>query len=165
MAPVEARLVPGDDLSNLLAPDPRLHALLARLPARKAVLTNAPRAHARQVLDLLGVADLMECVIAIEDLGNVRKPAATAYEAALARLAVPADACLFVDDTLAFVQAAARHGMHAAWMAPPASAAPKDGSHHVINDVHELEALLARLSGRSEAACCGHLRLPIPALI
>jgi putative hydrolase of the HAD superfamily len=77
----------GVDLSDLLAPDPRLRALLECLTARKAVLTNAPRAHAHQVLGLLGVADLVEDVIAIEDLDYAPKPAASAAETALARLA------------------------------------------------------------------------------
>ena len=138
----------GVDLSDLLAPDPRLRALLERLPMRKAVLTNAPRAHARQVLGLLGIADLMECVLALEDIAYLPKPAATAYAAALVRLDVAADACLFVDDNLGFVQAAAAHGLHAAWVAPPGTPPPADATHHVINDVHELEPLLARLVPR-----------------
>jgi putative hydrolase of the HAD superfamily len=138
----------GVDLSDLLAPDPRLRALLARIPVRKAVLTNAPRAHARQVLDLLGIADQMEVVLALEDLGYAPKPAATAYATALERLGVPADACLFVDDTLAFVEAAARHGLHAAWMAPVGTAVPDDVAHHVIHDVMDLEALVDRLVRR-----------------
>jgi len=137
----------GVDLSDLLEPDPRLRALLERLPVRRAVLTNAPRAHARQVLGLLGIADLMEQVIALEDLGYVPKPAATAFGTALARLDAGADACLFVDDTLSFVEAAARHGLHAAWMAPPGAGAPADARHHVIHDVHQLEELVRRLAG------------------
>jgi putative hydrolase of the HAD superfamily len=135
----------GVDLSDLLAPDPRLRALLARIPVRKAVLTNAPRAHARQVLELLGVADLMECVLALEDIGYAPKPAVTAYAAALQRLDVPADACLFVDDTLSCVEAAARCGLHAAWVAPPDAPAAASGAHHVVRDVFEIEPLLARL--------------------
>ena len=136
----------GVDLSDLLAPDPRLHALLSRLPARKAVLTNAPRAHAEQVLRLLGVEDLFECVVTIEDVDYRPKPAPIAYATALERLRVRAEACLFVDDNLAFVEAAARHGLHAAWVAPPGTPVPDDATHHVINDVHEVETLLARLA-------------------
>jgi putative hydrolase of the HAD superfamily len=136
----------GVDLSDLLAPDPELRALLARLPVRKAVLTNAPRAHARQVLGLLGIADLMEQVIALEDVGYVPKPASSTFATALARLEAPAGACLFVDDTLSFVHAAARHGLHAAWMAPPGSSAPADGGHHVIHDVRELEDLVREIT-------------------
>ena len=136
----------GVDLSDLLAPDPALRALLARLPLRKAILTNAPRAHADQVLRLLGIADLIERVIAIEDLRYDPKPAASAYEAALARLRVPAAACLFVDDMLSFARAAAAHGMHAVWKAPAGAPAVDDGVHHVIAHLTDLEPLLARLT-------------------
>jgi len=139
----------GVDLSDLLAPDPALRALLARIPARKAVLTNAPRAHAAQVLGLLGVAELIECVVALEDLDYEPKPAATAYETALQRLAVEPRSCLFVDDMLASVQSAVRAGMHAAWMAPPGSLGPEDGSHHVIHAVGDVEPLFSRVFTRS----------------
>lgn len=138
----------GVDLSDLLAPDPELRALLARLPLRRAVLTNAPRAHAQQVLGLLGVADLIEQVIALEDVGYVPKPAASAFRTALARLGAPPEACLFVDDTLAFVEAAARHGLHAAWMAPPGATVPNGSVRHVVHHVRELEELVRTLDVR-----------------
>lgn len=140
----------GVDLSDLIAPDPELRALLDRLPLRKAVLTNAPRAHARQVLGLLGVADLIERVIAIEDLAYAPKPAPTAYATALAQLEIEASACTFVDDVLAFARAAAREGMRAVWKTASAPAAREDGVHDVIAELHELEPILARLiaSGR-----------------
>jgi len=133
------------DLSDLLAPDPQVRALLERLSVRKAVLTNAPRAHAEQVLRLLDLRDLMEDVLALEDIGYQPKPAPSAYATALGRLGVPADACLFVDDTLHCVQGAVAHGLHAAWVAPPGTEAPGDRSHHVIDKVHDVEDLLARL--------------------
>lgn len=137
----------GVDLSDLLAPDPRLRALLERLPVRKAVLTNAPRAHARQVLGLLGVADLMEQVIALEDLGYEPKPASSAYATALAKLGVAPEACLFVDDTLHCVRGALASGMHAAWVAPADAAHEPHDGHHVVADVYEVEHLLGRLLG------------------
>lgn len=138
----------GVDLSDLLAPDPRLRALLERLPLRKAVLTNAPRRHARQVLDLLGIADLMERVFALEDIGYVPKPAPSAFATATAELGVEPGACVFVDDMLASVRAAAGHGLHAVWLAPPDAEPADDAEHHVVRDVHELETLLGRLLDR-----------------
>jgi putative hydrolase of the HAD superfamily len=137
----------GVDLSDLLGPDPRLRALLERVPLRKAVLTNAPRRHARQVLDLLGVADLMERVFALEDIGYVPKPAPSAFATATAALAVLPGECVFVDDILASVRAAAAHGLHAVWLAPPEAEAEVAGEaeHHVVRDVHEIEELLRRL--------------------
>ncbi len=138
----------GVDLSDLLVPDPRLRALLERLPLRKAVLTNAPRRHARQVLELLGVRDLIEQVFALEDIGYAPKPSPSAFATATATLGVEPGACVFVDDMLASVRAAAEQGLHAVWLAPPDAAAPDDAGHHVVRDVHEIELLLERLLGR-----------------
>lgn len=136
----------GCDHSDLLRPDPELRALLARLPQRKVVFTNAPRRHAEHVLDLLALGDVLHDVIALEDLDLVPKPDPAAYATALARVAAPAEACVFVDDTHANVVGAARAGMRAVWVAhgrpPPGEREGAD--HHVIDALHELEALLAR---------------------
>jgi putative hydrolase of the HAD superfamily len=140
----------GVDLSDLLAADAELRALLLRLPQRKLVFTNAPRAHARQVLDLLGIADVFEAVLALEDLAYDPKPAATAYGAALQRVALPAADCVFVDDTHANVAAAARQGMRGVWLAPrhaPRPAPASDGVQHVVTSLHELESILADAGG------------------
>jgi putative hydrolase of the HAD superfamily len=133
------------DLSDLLRPDPALRGLLARLPGRKAVLTNAPRHHARNVLELLALGDAFEDVIAIEDLALVPKPAPEAYACALERLGAPAERCTFVDDTLSNAAAGARAGLRAVWLAPPGTrAAPPAAAAGVaiIEALAELEELL-----------------------
>jgi len=133
------------DLSDLLQPDPALRALLGRLPGRKAVFTNAPRAHARQVLELLDVHDAFEDLIAIEDLDLVPKPAPEAYARALARVGVEAARCAFVDDSLANARAAARAGLRAVWLAPSGTRAEAGVGTEgiaVIESLAELEPLL-----------------------
>jgi putative hydrolase of the HAD superfamily len=134
----------GVDLSDLLAPDQTLRELLLSLPQRKVVFTNAPRAHARQVLDLLGLAGVFESVLALEDLRYSPKPADAAYAAALAHVGVPAPRCMVVDDTRANAAAAARHGMRAVWLAHRDDAGTHGARdvHHVIASLHELAALL-----------------------
>ena len=151
-------IAPGDyfeqvyrtDLTDLLRPDPALRELLARLPGRKAVLTNAPRHHARNVLELLALRDAFDDVIAIEDLALVPKPAPEAYARALERLGAAPERCAFVDDTLANAAAGARAGLRSVWLAPEATgaaaaAAAVDGV-AVIETLAELERLLAEWS-------------------
>lgn len=128
------------DLSDLLRPDPALRRLLGRLPGRKAVLTNASRRHASQVLRLLAVEDAFEAVVAIEDMEYVCKPDPRAFAAALSRLGAQARDCCFVDDVRANVAAARELGMRAVWLRSPREAAPD--VHHVIETLHELEAEL-----------------------
>jgi putative hydrolase of the HAD superfamily len=139
------------DLSDLLRPDPALRALLERLPGRKAVLTNAPRHHARSVIELLAIGDAFEDVIALEDLALVPKPAPEAYARALARMGVAAERCTFVDDTLANAAAGAAAGLRSVWLAPPGSrAAPPAAAAGlpIIEALAELEPLLAEWSAR-----------------
>lgn len=139
------------DLSDLLAPDPALRALLDRLPGRKAVLTNAPRRYARHVLELLALHDAFEDLIAIEDLALVPKPAPEAYARALARMGVAAGRCTFVDDTLANAAAGAAAGLRAVWLAPAGTRAappPAAAGLPIVESLAELEPLLAERSVR-----------------
>ena len=95
-------------------------AALRRLPGRKYVLTNAPRAYAERVIGVLGIGRLFDGVITIEDMhmfGQLRpKPDARMLRRLLARLRVPAPRCVLVEDTLAHQRAARRVGMRTVWM-------------------------------------------------
>ncbi len=95
-------------------------AALARLPGRKFILTNAPRAYAQRVLAALGMARLFDGVIAIDDMtmfGHLRpKPDARMLRRVAVRLQVPASHCVLVEDTLAHQKSARQVGMGTVWM-------------------------------------------------
>jgi putative hydrolase of the HAD superfamily len=93
---------------------------LGRLPGRKYILTNAPRAYAWRVLRALGLHGRIDGVIAIEDMamfGDLRpKPDARMFRAIAARLKVPLHRCVLVEDTLMHQKAAYALGMETVWM-------------------------------------------------
>ncbi|MDO9283918.1 MAG: pyrimidine 5'-nucleotidase [Aquabacterium sp.] len=93
---------------------------LARLPGRKFILTNAPRAYALRVLGLLGILHRFDGVIAIEDMtmfGHLRpKPDARMLQRMAVKLGVPAHRCVLVEDTLVHQKAARSVGMGTVWM-------------------------------------------------
>jgi putative hydrolase of the HAD superfamily len=93
---------------------------LARLPGRKFVLTNAPAAYARRVLQALGLERYFEAVISIEGMrmfGALRpKPDARMLRFVLAKLKLRPRRCVLVEDTLAHQRAAHGIGMRAVWM-------------------------------------------------
>ncbi len=93
---------------------------LARLPGRKFILSNAPRAYALRVLGVLGIAALFDGVLAIEDMamfGQLRpKPDARMLRRMAVRLRVHPHCCVLVEDTLVHQKAARRVGMGTVWM-------------------------------------------------
>lgn len=111
-------LLPG--LEQGLRAHPHDVAALRRLPGRKYVLTNAPAAYAERVLRTLGLDRCFDGVIPIERMrvfGQLRpKPDRRMFRALLARLGVPASACVLVEDTLAHQKSARQVGLRTVWM-------------------------------------------------
>jgi putative hydrolase of the HAD superfamily len=93
---------------------------IARLPGRKYVLTNAPRAYVGRVLGALGIGMLFDGVLSIEDMimfGHLRpKPDTRMLRRIAVRLRVPPAHCILVEDTLQHQKAAFSIGMTTAWM-------------------------------------------------
>lgn len=128
------------DLSDLLAPDPELGALLRSVPGRKVVFTNASRIHASRVLALLDLCDAFEAVLCLEDLGYVPKPFPEAYGTVLRRLGAAAVQCTLIDDTRQNLVAAKRLGMRTVWVS---AGTETDGAiDHVVPSVHGVAAIL-----------------------
>jgi len=94
-------------------------AAIRRLPGRKLVLTNAPRAYALRVLGALRIEHLFDAVISIEDMvmfGQLRpKPDARMFRGLAARLRVHPGRCVLVEDTLAHQKAARGVGITTVW--------------------------------------------------
>ena len=103
---------------------------LARLPGRKFILTNAPRAYTDRVLAVLGIGALFDGVLSIEDMrmfGDLRpKPDARMLKRVAVLLGVAPSRCVLVEDTLVHQKAARRIGMATVWMQRWARQAAKD---------------------------------------
>ncbi len=148
-------LLPG--LEDRLRRHPHDVAALARLPGRKYVLTNAPRAYALRVLQTLDLLPLFDGVLTIEDMvlfGHLRpKPDARMLRAVAARLKMHPSQCVLVEDTLQHQKAARRIGMKTVWMrrwirGAQAQAVRRDRARcppYVDRKVNSLQALRRRL--------------------
>ena len=90
----ETHRMPG--LEERLRTSAHDRAALKRLPGRKLILTNAPRAYALRVLDALGLTKLFDGVISIDEMtmfGDLRpKPDARMLRRIAALLRVPTHA-------------------------------------------------------------------------
>lgn len=111
-------LLPG--LEARLRTSSHDRAALARLPGRKVLLTNAPRAYALRVLTALRLTRCFDAVVSIEDMrlfGHLRpKPDARMFRRLAVCLKTPPHRCVLVEDTLAHQRGARRAGMKTAWM-------------------------------------------------
>jgi len=114
----QTHLLPG--LEGRVHGHPHDFDAIARLPGRKFVLTNAPRAYAMRVLGTLGIGMLFDGVLSIEDMVMFKhlrpKPDVRMLRALAARLRVHPTRCVLVEDTLQHQKAARRLGMSTVWM-------------------------------------------------
>jgi len=137
------RYVHAIDLDDVLEPDPALEAMLGRIPLLKVAVTNGSAAHARGVLDRLGVRGLFFRVYGLERLAFVPKPYAQAYHAVLVDLHARGGDCILVEDRAVNLRAAGQLGMRTVYVTAGGPPAPE--ADLAIGSIHELEGALARL--------------------
>lgn len=113
------------ELSNALAGSPfyadeTVVALLRGARARnvRLILVSNASVQLEADLEVLGLADLADEVVSSARVG-IAKPDPRIFEIAADRAGVPAARCLFVDDTLENVEAAAALGMRAVHFREP----------------------------------------------
>src|SRR5438132_856098 len=138
------RFVHAIELGELLAADPALVVVLGRIPLLKVAVTNGSAAHARGVLDCLGVRSLFFRVYGLERLAFVPKPYVQAYQMVLADLHALGRDCILVEDRAVNLRAARQLGMRTVYVADGGPPAPEaDVS---IGSVLELEWAVAALA-------------------
>jgi beta-phosphoglucomutase len=96
-----------------LAPLPGVRAWLARLRAagwRQAIASSAPHQNIRAILDGLGLHGAFDAIVGEEDVQR-GKPDPQVFLVAAARLGVPPERAIVVEDAPAGVEAARRAGM------------------------------------------------------
>jgi len=109
-----------DDLRQMIRAERGIGRMLARLPGRKILLTNAPRRYSRDVMRHLGLHRHFARHISIESMrvhGHLRpKPSKSMLRKILKRERIAAQRCVLVEDTVANLKAAKQLGMRTAWI-------------------------------------------------
>jgi putative hydrolase of the HAD superfamily len=126
------------DLSAVAA-SPKLERALARLDGRKIVFTMGTIAHARRVMDRLGVAHRFAGVFDIHAAGYRPKPDPAVYALLVERHGIEPAGAVMVEDIARNLKPAARLGMTTVWVRNDRgfSAEGSDGDHvhHVADDL------------------------------
>ena len=142
------RFVHAMRVEEYVKPEPALNAMLARIPLRKAVYTNATAEYTWRVTRALGIAEHFERVIGIEEVGLRNKPYLDSMERALALLGACGPECVMVEDSARNLQPARALGLITILVGPE-----NDGHvDYVVPNVLEVERVVAALLGRGSAA-------------
>ena len=102
-------------LSDYLTPDPTLRHILASLPARKLIFTNADSAHAKRVLAALELHDVFESIVDVNRVAPYCKPMPESFRIAM-EVAGETDParCVMIDDLPRTTRAAHDFGLFGA---------------------------------------------------
>ena len=98
-------------LQEMMVFDRALHGILRKLPGRRFVFSNAPRHYALAVLDIMGIHDLFDDVIGIEDLDYHPKPGIRGYRKLLSSRRLNPARCIMLEDSAVNLRTAKRHGI------------------------------------------------------
>ena len=130
-------------LAEFIQPDPELGKLLASLPQRKLIFTNADVNHARRVLSVLQIDDIFEQIIDIRAVDFMCKPEPEAYQRALALAGVSTpEECILFDDARRNLLPAKEQG----WYTVLVGREQADGSANLsIPSLHELPQVMPQL--------------------
>jgi len=99
-------------LGDYLSPNPILRKVIASLPTRNLVFTNADASHARRVLTALELNDLFEAIVDVNAVAPYCKPMPESFRIAM-QIAGESDPakCVMIDDLPRTIQAAQDAGM------------------------------------------------------
>jgi putative hydrolase of the HAD superfamily len=101
-------------LEQHLHPDLELRSIIAALPARKFIFTNADCAHASRVTKVLGLDGLWDNCIDVHVIAPYCKPMPGSFDLALKAAGSPdPHTCALLDDQARITRAARSLGMHA----------------------------------------------------
>lgn len=119
------------DLPSMVRGERGLGRLIASLPGRKIILTNAPETYARAVLAELGIERLFERVIAIEHMRRRRswhaKPDLAMLRRVLRDARVPLAEAILVEDTRSHLKRYRRLGIGTVWIVGHLPSPARDG--------------------------------------
>jgi pyrimidine 5'-nucleotidase len=127
-------------LTDYIHPNPEQQAVLAALPTRNLIFTNADANHARRVLRTLRVEEHFVDVVDINRMEPYCKPSPEAFALAMRQAGESDPArCVMIDDLPHTTRAARSLGLYALLMGTASAEADADA---VLSDWQSLPALL-----------------------
>ncbi len=131
-------------LGDYLTPDPALRSIIASLPTRKLIFTNADVSHAERVLATLNLRDLFSAIVDVNAIDPYCKPMPESFNIAM-KTAGETDPsrCVMIDDLARTTRAAKQVGLSSILYGGIAVNGDADAS---LSDWNELRGILERIS-------------------
>lgn len=131
-------------LADYVTPNPILRPLIASLPTRNLIFTNADIRHAERVLGILDLRDLFPTIVDVKSVAPYCKPMPESFEIAM-RIAGESDPsrCVMIDDLPRTTRAAKQAGLSSILYGGTAVNGDADAS---LSDWNELHGVLERIS-------------------
>ena len=130
-------------LGNYLTPDSGQRSVIASLPTRNLIFTNADSSHAERVLIQLDLRDLFPVIVDVNTVTPYCKPMPESFEIAM-KLAGESDPsrCVMIDDLTRTTRAAKEAGMSSILFGGTAASEDANAS---LSNWNELTDILERL--------------------
>jgi putative hydrolase of the HAD superfamily len=135
---------------NVVAPHPELGGLIARLPGKKFVFTNADAPYAERVLARLGLSDSFDGLHDIHALGYVPKPQPPAYASMCTTHGIDPTRAVFVEDMARNLIAAKAIGMTTVWIDNGSEQGPDERRDHIDIIIPDVATWLAHVVAEQE---------------
>ena len=131
-------------LGDYLTPDPVLRSVIASLPTRNLIFTNADIPHAERVLAALNLRDLFSTIVDVTTVAPYCKPMPESFAIAM-KLAGETDParCVMIDDISRTTRAAKQAGMFSILFGETAANGDADAC---LSDWNELVGILEGVS-------------------
>jgi putative hydrolase of the HAD superfamily len=136
----------------LLTSAPELRSLIAALPGRKLIFTNADAPYAERVLDARGLGGLFEDIFDIHRMAHLPKPAPASYDALCSELAIAPHSALFIEDSAHNLVPAKVIGMTTIWVKHDGEADSSGHDQHIDHEIADVTDWLSSIHRFERAA-------------
>ena len=136
---------------DVVTPHPELADLIARLPGRKFVFTNADAPYAERVLARLGLSQSFDALHDIHALDYVPKPQAPAYASMCTTHGIDPTRAVFVEDMARNLVPAKAIGMTTVWIDNGSEQGPGEQRDHIDYTIPDVGSWLAEVVAQLEA--------------
>jgi putative hydrolase of the HAD superfamily len=130
---------------DVVAPHPELATLIARLPGRKFVFTNADAPYAERVLARLGLSDSFDALHDIHALSYVPKPQPDAYAHLCQAHGINPKTAIFFEDMARNLAPAKAIGMTTVWIDNGSEQGPGSTREHIDYTITDIGSWLAEV--------------------